>query len=227
MISYAFIFARGGSKRVINKNIRLLAGKPLIVHAINLAKSIKSIDKVFVSTEDKEISKFATESLVEVIPRPTELAQDDAPELLAWQHAIRWVQNRYGSFDVFVSLPTTAPLRTDYDVDSCLRELEIGVDVVITVTESSRNPWFNMVSVDEEGEAKLFLSDGSTYTRGQDAPKVFDMTTVAYVSRPDFIVNADTIFSGKVRAVSVPPERSIDIDTELDLKIAECLFSNT
>jgi N-acylneuraminate cytidylyltransferase len=81
LISYAFIFARGGSKRVINKNIRLLAGKPLIVHAINLATSIKSIDKVFVSTEDQEISKFATESLVEVIPRPTELAQDDAPIL--------------------------------------------------------------------------------------------------------------------------------------------------
>ena len=207
-----------------NKNIRLFGGKPLIVHAIDMAKSIKSIDKIFVSTEDKVISNISVRASATVIPRPNELAKDDSPEFLAWQHAISWVRERFGEFDRFVSLPTTAPLRKKCDVEKCLVELKENVDLVITVTESLRSPWFNMVQIDREGDAKLLLSDGSTYKRGQDAPQTFDITTVAYVSRPDFISGAKHLFAGKVRTVCIPPERSIDIDTELDLKIAEYLY---
>jgi len=209
---------------VPNKNIRLFGGKPLIVHAIDMAKSIKSIDKIFVSTEDKVISNISVRASATVIPRPNELAKDDSPEFLAWQHAISWVRERFGEFDRFVSLPTTAPLRKKSDVENCLVELKEDVDLIVTVTESLRNPWFNMVEIDRDGNAKLLISDGKDYMRAQDAPKSFDMTTVAYVSRPNFISSAKHLFAGKVRTVCIPPERSIDIDTELDLKIAEYLY---
>ena len=102
MKTYAFIFARGGSKGVARKNIRSLAGKPLLVYSIELAKKIELIDKVFVSTEDPEIANVALDNGVNVIDRPGELALDDTPEWLVWQHAIEWIQERGDDFDVFL-----------------------------------------------------------------------------------------------------------------------------
>ena len=108
---FCFIFARGGSKGIPKKNILPIAGLPLLVHSINLAKSLSEVDKIFVSTDCEEISKIAKHQNVQVIKRPFELAQDDSSEWEAWQHAIKYVQSNYEKFDKFLSLPTTAPLR--------------------------------------------------------------------------------------------------------------------
>ena len=220
---YAFIFARGGSKGVPGKNIKLLADKPLLAHAVELANKIPDIDNVFVSTDDEDIAKVANQYGAEVIHRPKALAQDDTPEWLAWQHAIKWVNNKIGVFDVFVSLPTTSPLRNQLDIERCINALDDNSDIVLTATETTRSPWFNMVSIDQKGNTKLLIDSSESYSRRQDVPKAYSLTTVAYVARPEFIINFDHIFDGRVKSVMIPEERSIDIDTELDFKIANFL----
>ena len=224
--TYAFIFARGGSKGVPGKNIRPLAGKPLLAYSIEMAKSCINIAEVFVSTDDKKIKEVALEWGAQVIDRPPELARDNSSEWLAWRHAVDYVEQHCGKFDIFISLPTTSPLRNREDVEACLGALTEEVDIVITATNTNRSPWFNMVKIDDEGFARLLIS-GQTCTRRQDVPKAYDMTTVAYVTRLGYIRQAKWIFEGKVRAEIIPEKRALDIDTELDFQIAECLIQKS
>ena len=116
MKTYAFIFARGGSKGVPGKNIRNLSGKPLLAYSIDLAKNIEDVEEIFVSTEDQRIASIARQHGADVINRPPTLAQDDTPEWLAWQHAVEWLNKRGKNFDIFLSLPTTSPLRNSKDI---------------------------------------------------------------------------------------------------------------
>ncbi|MDA2932979.1 acylneuraminate cytidylyltransferase family protein [Acidobacteria bacterium AH-259-D05] len=224
MTTYAFVFARGGSKGVPGKNIRPLAGKPLLSYSIELARQIPAIQEIFVSTEDEQIRIVAIEWGAKVIPRPPELAQDDSPEWQAWRHAVDWVKNEKGNFDVFVSLPATSPLRNIDDVEACLNRIDDETDMVVTITDTSRSPWFNMVRQTEDGYARLLIEGEERYARRQDVPQAFDMSTVAYVTRPDFIRKANGVFEGRVKAVKIPDERALDIDTELDFQIAEFLM---
>lgn len=223
------IFARGGSKGLRRKNIRRLGGKPLIAYAIETALASALINRVIVSTDDSEIADVAQQFGAEVpFMRPQELASDDSPEWLAWQHAIRRLKAAEGEpkMDVFVSVPTTSPLRALDDVDSCIRTLlKSDADLVITVKHAQRNPYFNMVVVDDEGYARLAMPSNQSFFRRQAAPPIFDMTTVAYAARPEFVLNANSMFEGKVKAVVVPAERALDIDTELDLRMAEFFLS--
>jgi len=158
--------------------------------------------------------------------RPAELAQDDSPEWKAWQHAIDAVDAGPGpKVDVFVSVPTTAPLRIAADVDACVaRFLKGDVDAVLTVTPAARNPYFNMVTVDGDGHAALVIPPATSLHNRQSAPRVFDITTVCYAVRPAFLRGADHLFDGVVGAVEVPAERAVDIDTALDLKVAAALW---
>lgn len=224
--SLGFIFARGGSKGVPGKNIRLLAGKPLIAHAIETARATPGLETVIVSTDDAGIAEVARASGAEVpFLRPAELAQDASPEWLAWRHAIAWALEHRGRFDAFVSLPATSPFRAVEDVTACidiLRE-DDEADAVITVTEASRSPYFNMVTLDPGGGASLVIPPTGAVFRRQDVPPVYDMTTVAYAARPDFVLTAERLFAGRVRAVVVPVERAADIDTEFDFRLAEAI----
>ena len=223
---FAFIFARGGSKGVPGKNIKEICGKPLIAYSIEIAKEIESIEKIYVSTEDDYIATIAKKYGADIIPRPHNLAQDDSPEWLAWRHAVKWVEAEYGSFDVFLSLPTTAPLRNNGDINNCLNALNDQTDIVVSMSESQRNPWFNMVRKNRDGLLKLVGEGKKEFQRRQDVPVVYDLTTVAYVTNPEFIKRSNGIFDGRVSGVEIPIERAIDIDTELDFKIAEFLLQN-
>jgi N,N'-diacetyl-8-epilegionaminate cytidylyltransferase len=225
MKTYAFIFARGGSKGVPGKNIKEICGKPLIAYSIEIAKEIESIEKIFVSTEDDNIATVAKRFGADIIPRPHDLAQDDSPEWLAWQHAVKWLGGKGESFDIFISLPTTSPLRNKNDITQCLAFLDEKTDVVVGITEAARSPYFNMVRKDSNDFIDVIMKNDNHYARRQDTPAIFDMTTVAYVARPEFIKNATGIFSGKVKGVYIPSERALDIDTELDFEIAEFLMN--
>lgn len=216
----AFIFARGGSKGLPQKNILPIGGLPMLVHGIQIAQQLDNIVGVFVSTDCSEIAAIAQEAGAEVIIRPAELAGDSSPEWLAWQHAIQVVRERCGTFDCFLSLPPTAPLRNLEDVRNCLAAFQADVDVVITMTPARRSPWFNMVSKDKSGTVNLLNNKNSVYRR-QDSPICFDMATVAYVAKPEFILSAQTIWDGKVVGVEVPVERSLDIDTPFDFALAK------
>ena len=224
----ALIFARGGSKGLPGKNIRLLGGKPLIAWSIDHALAVKRILRVIVSTDSWEIAAVAREYGAEVpFIRPPELARDDSPEWLAWQHALNYLLDKDGSLpDAIVSVPTTAPLRLPLDIENCLDNYERGgADVVITVTDAHRSPYFNMVRLNADKTVGLVMPPQSALVRRQDAPTVFDMATVAYVARPEFVLTHNGTFEGRVRAVHVPTERAIDIDTLLDFQIAECLLN--
>ena len=223
MKTFAFIFARGGSKGVPGKNIRSLGGKPLLAHSIEIAQNINEISRIFVSTDDQDIADVGIKYGAEVINRPTKFAQDNSPEWLAWLHAVEWLESKGELFDRFVSLPTTSPLRNKGDVIKCLNLLDKQTDIVVTMTDTSRSPYFNMVSK-EDGYIKLLMESKEGYSRRQDVPKVYDMTTVAYVTRPNFIKSNEKLFDGRVKAVLVPKERAIDIDDEVDFKMAEMLI---
>lgn len=220
----AFVFARGGSKGLPRKNLLSLAGKPLVVHSIDTARALPRVAKVIVSTDDIEIADVARKAGAEVpFLRPPELASDTAPEWLAWQHAIRMLRGAGETVDIFLSLPPTAPLRLPADVDCCLDALlSSSSDAVITVREAERNPYFNMVRRETDGSVCLAME--GAFHRRQDAPQLYDMTTVAYAARADFVLAANGIFDGNVRAVLVPRERALDIDTELDLFIGTVLI---
>lgn len=220
----AFIFARGGSKGIPGKNITSLGGKPLIVHSIEQALSHPDIGRVIVSTDDNAIAEVALKAGAEVpFRRPDELASDSAPEWLAWQHAVRFMQDSSDLFSTFISLPATAPLRNHADISACLARYQRGdVDLVLTGTPAARSPYFNMVKLNEDGFIELAVP--GAYTRRQDAPQLFDLTTVAYVTSPDFILQHSGIWSGRIALVSIPKERAIDIDEPIDLYIAECLY---
>jgi N-acylneuraminate cytidylyltransferase len=127
--------------------------------------------------------------------------------------------------EVLISVPTTAPLRDPRDIEACIKEyFDYRPDAVITVTPANRNPHFNMVSINGDGECILANSSQKIVFRRQDAPVIYDMTTVAYVVKSDFIFEAKNLFDGRVRAVIIPKERAVDIDDYLDFKFAELLI---
>jgi len=226
----AFIFARGGSKGLPGKNKKEFNGKPLISHTIETAFTVKGISRVIVSTDDKSIASLATEAGAEVpFLRPSELSSDLASEWDAWKHAIKFIYNRDGYLtDPFISIPTTAPLRDRMDVEKCIDLYEESdSDIVITISESSNNPWFNMVKKDDNSLLSLVNNSSEHIYRRQDAPQVFDIVPVAYVANPKFILQTNNMFSGKVRSIEIPKERSVDIDTLLDFKFAEFISRNS
>lgn len=224
MKTFAFVFARGGSKGVPGKNIRQLVDKPLLGHALTIASQSPEIERSFVSTDAPEIASVAESFGATVITRPAHLAQDSSPEWLAWRHAIEWVREMAGDFDRFISLPATAPLRLVKDVIQCLAALDEQTDAVVTMTPAQRSPWFNMVKANADGHLSILADGSGKIARRQDAPRAYDLTTLAYVMRPDFIMNQDNLWQGRVRGVLIPQERAIDIDTEFDFRIAEFLM---
>jgi N,N'-diacetyl-8-epilegionaminate cytidylyltransferase len=224
MTTIAFIFARGGSS-MPGKNLRPLLGRTLLARAIGVAKAVKGIDKVIVSTDSEEIAAEARAGGAEVpFLRPAELATDATAEWLVWQHAISWARAHHGerSISCFVSVPTTAPLRIPDDIENCLAAFASGDwDAIITVRAAERNPFFNMVVLDDAGAAELANKPAERISGRQMAPPMYDMTTVAYVASPDFVMRANGLFEGRVGAVLIPKERAVDIDDEWDLVAAE------
>lgn len=224
MENFAFIFARGGSKGLPGKNIRPLAGKPLLQYSIDTALASPSISQVFVSTDDAAIASVAISAGAVVIERPSELATDTSPEWLSWRHAIEWATAHYGAFDGFISLPATSPLRSVSDVEAAIaKRRKQNADICISVTPANRSPYFNMVKATVDGWVELVNKPAGDVARRQDAPPVFDITTVVYATTPSFVLEHYGLFSGKVTSIEVPKERAVDIDDIYDFKLAEAI----
>lgn len=219
---FAFIFARGGSKGIPGKNLKILNGKSLLQRSVEFALEHESIDEVFVSTDCPAIVEEGEKHGAQIIDRPPELASDTSIEWLSWQHAVKQMKE---DFDVFLSLPTTAPLRSQQDISACIElatSEEMQNDLVITMSSAFRNPYFNMVRRTPSGLKVVIESEG--FGRRQDAPEMFDMTTVAYATSPKYILASTGLFEGRVNGVLVPKERAIDIDDSFDLDLAEFLI---
>jgi N-acylneuraminate cytidylyltransferase len=220
------VFARGGSQGVPGKNLEEIGGRSLVDRAVTDALACTSIDRVLLSSDSEEIAAAGAAAGAEV-PwlRPAELATATAREWDAWQHLFGWLDRRGELPDRVLVVPATAPLRRVQDLERCLDvAASPGVDVVITVCPAHRNPWFNMVTIDSQGAARLVIEPERRIHRRQDAPPVFDVGTVAFVVDPRFVLGATSLYDGEVRAVEVEPETAIDIDTPHDLALARALY---
>jgi len=217
--------ARGGSKGLPGKNIKDFCGKPLIAHTIEQAKQSKYIDRVIVSTEDDTIACTSLDYGAEVpFIRPVELAGDEVATIDVLLHAINWLENigQY-TFDIIVLLHVTTPLRSVADIDNCIALLvDEKADNIFSVAESHRNPYFNMVEEDTNGFVKL-VKEGCFSTR-QSVPKVYDMNASIYSWWKNILKVEKKIFLKRTKVYVMPKERSIDIDDDLDFKIAEMLL---
>jgi N-acylneuraminate cytidylyltransferase len=225
---WAAVFARGGSVGLPGKNLKILGGIPLVAHSIRVGKQITGIGEILCSTDSPDIAAVATDCGAKVpFMRPCDLADDRSPEWDSWRHmAVHLLENGGANDDIFVSLPAVAPLRHISDVEAAIERFRSsGADVVVSYTEARRSPWFNMVEENSDGFLTLVMNSAKgAANRRQDGPRVFDLATVVYVTTLGFIVEAEGIFSGRVAGVEIPPERAIDIDTQLDFDIAEFLF---
>jgi len=224
MKTVCIIPARGGSKAVPKKNIRPLAGRPLIAYAIKAALDSESVDKVIVSTDAKEIADIARKYGAEVpFLRPKELAQDDVPDLPVFQHAIRYLEAEEGfSPDLIVHLRITTPFRTGEDIDTAVKKLmdknAYGVRTVNLVTET---PYWMDLIVDED-VLKPFIPDGRRYSMRQKLPKVYRTNGLVDVVRRDIIMEKNSMYAeGNQRAVITEALRGFEVDTELDFFILE------
>jgi CMP-N-acetylneuraminic acid synthetase len=224
----AFVFARGGSKGVPRKNLRPLGGVSLLARAIRCANSVPGIARVVVSTDDQEIAEAARAEGADVpFLRPPELASDTAREWQAWRHAIDFVEGepKARKIDIFVSVPTVVPLRNAQDVARAIALYRKGnADIVFSVTPSAANPYYNMVEIDPAGAASLAKPPETIVHGRQKAPTVYDIVAGVYVTSPAYIRQAESIWGGRNATIEIPRERAVDIDTEMDFRLAEFLL---
>ena len=220
-----FIFARGNSKGIKNKNLLKFNNTTLLGNAILQARRIKFAKKIFVSTDSIKIKKEALKYKAQVpFVRPKHLSTDNSPEIYSWRHAVDYLNNKLDIFpDYIVSVPTTSPLRRTSDINKCLSlAIKSKLDMVFAITNSHKNPYFNML-IKKKGKLQIFIKKNKKISRRQDAPKSFDLTTVCYVFRPNYIKSNFNLFSGKVGYVYVPKQRAVDIDDKWDYRIAIAL----
>ncbi len=222
---FAFIFARKGSKRVKNKNKKLLNNKPLVQYSIEMAKRIKKIDKIFISTDDPYIKKIGIKNKCIIIDRPKSLATNNSPEWLSWRHAVNFVKEKYSinNFD-FISIPTTAPLRNKEDLINCIKIFKKKkLDCLLTVAKLNHSPEYNMLY---ELNNKIYpykeIKKRKLSSR-KNIKSCYVITTVAYILKSNFILNKSNFFEGKIDYYVVPNERALDIDTNYDFKLASIL----
>jgi len=185
------------------------------------------LDQVFVSTDDPAIAEEAKETGATVpFLRPPELSGDSSPEWLAWKHFCEFISSDLpGRFSYLLVLPTTAPLRTDTDVSGVTEMILSGRwDVVVSMSEARHHPQFNLVKMNSNKEVERYDKPDQDVNRRQDSEQVFDLTTVAYAARIDFVLQAQNMWQGRTGGWIVPPERALDIDSELEIEFAEFLL---
>ena len=221
------ICARGGSKGVKNKNIRLLLDKPLISYSIAQAKQAGIFDAVAVSSDSEDILRISKEYGADyLIRRPAHLASDTAAKIPSIQHCVRETERMVGkTYDIIVDLDATSPLRIPDDIVHAVDLLEqTGASNVITGMPSRRSPYFNLVEIDGDGKVVLSKLPDKPVVRRQDAPQCYDMNVSIYVWQRDALFYQSGLFHDNTRLYVMPEERSIDIDSELDFEIVEMIM---
>ena len=216
---------RKGSKGVTGKNFRDMLGKPLIDWSLDQLLVHPDVDHVVVSTDDPQICRHAVaKGCLDMGLRPARLATDTAAKWKVWQHALAKAEELTGVVDVFIDLDCTSPLRTVEDIDGALNLfLHERPDMVMSCTEARKNPYFNLVEPDQDGFLKVSKPLAGVVAR-QQAPVVWEHAASTYVVDPRYLKSATELFHGRVLPYLMPPERCMDIDTELDFKLVEFLM---
>ena len=223
----ALIPARGGSKGIPRKNIRIIAGKPLIAWTIETALACPGLDRVIVTTDDEEIANIAKAYGAEVpFLRPAELAQDNTPDLPVYQHAVSWLaeHERYHP-DIICWLRPTSPLRTVQDVENAVNLLiKTKADGVRSVCVSDEHPYGIQKMDGNRLQPFMDNIDRSKYYRRQMLPTVYRFNGAVDVTWCKTVMKKGQLYTGDLRGYVMPPERSVDIDNELDFILTEALL---
>lgn len=224
----ATICARGGSKGLPRKNVLPFAGLPLIAHSIRQALACPLVERVYVSTDDEEIAQVARNHGAQVpYLRPAELATDGAGKLPAIEHLVAHLEAGGAQIATIVDLQPTSPLRGVQDLQAALA-LRDRAGLVVSVTQSSHNPYYTLVEATPWGGLRLSksLASGQAVAR-QAVPEVWGLNGAIYVWRRDALARAvrDGFWSVEMCSLVMPRERSIDIDDRLDFDIAEWLYT--
>jgi len=222
------ICARGGSKGVSGKNIRLLRGKPLIAHSIEQARASGLFEVIAVSSDSCQILEIAKSSGANiVVKRPDHLATDAAAKIPAIQHCVAQVERDLGLlFSTIVDLDATSPLRIGDDICGAVALLETtGAGNVITAMPARRSPYFNLVELNCDGIAQLSKPLSDPVTRRQDGPKCYDMNASIYVWGRKAFFESTLLFNSDTRLYLMPEDRSIDIHSDLDFEFVDFVMS--
>ena len=221
----AIIPARGGSKGLPGKNIRPLAGKPLIAWTIDAAKKVKAIDRVIVSTDDKKIAAAARRSGAEVpFMRPAKLARDRSTTLSAIQHAVSWLKTHENyQPDVIVLLQPTSPLRDAGEIQKAMALLQKSkADSVVSLCLAEHSPhWMKVL---KGNRVYPLLKNAKENSRRQDLPPVYHINGAIYITRYKTLMTQKRILGRDTRAFVMDAASSVDIDTPLDFKTAEMIL---
>lgn len=215
----AIIPARGGSKRLPRKNVLDLAGKPLISWSIEAGLRSKYIDKVVVTSDDKEILDISKRLSASIIQRPDELASDMATTFDAIKHTIENIQKRY---DYIVLLQATSPLRDEKDIDKAIELLEQkDADAIVSVCEMDHSPlWSN--TLDTTLSMNNFLKDEVLNKRSQDLQKYYRLNGAIYICKTEQLLQEKSFFlKESIFAYKMSRENSVDIDEAIDFEIAK------
>jgi len=218
--------ARGGSKGVKGKNIRPILGKPIISYAIECGLACPLIDHLVVSTDSEKIAEIAKQFGAEVpFIRPSELAQDDSPMMPVLEHALNACESLYEkNIRCIVLLDATSPLTTSHDIERAIKLYESGdYDAVISAVPARRNPYFNMV-VRDNGYIRLVLETDKPVTRRQDCPPVYDLNNAIWIFSRRAILEKKSRIPEKSTIYIMDETRSVDVDSEIDLKVLEALM---
>lgn len=224
------VCARGGSKGVKNKNIRLLCGEPLIAHTLKQAKSWGRADKIICSTDSPEIAQTAQHYGAEIpFMRPDQLATDMMGKLAVLQHALKTMEEQGKmQYTTVVDLDVTSPIRQVDDIEGAYQLfLQHQADSVVSATKARRNPYFNMLELQPDGFVRLVKSPDQPFLRRQDAPVIYDMNASIYVYQREFILNprTTTCLSEKTLVWEMGEWSAFDIDSEVDFQLIELLVS--
>jgi CMP-N-acetylneuraminic acid synthetase len=228
----AVVPARGGSKGIPRKNLQLLAGRPLVAHAIGVGLASQFVTRVLCSTDDPDIAEVARAAGAEVpFLRPNDLAQDSSEDWPVFVHALTWLDEHDGWVpELIVNLRPTSPMRTPQHVNGAIQLLlETGADSVKAVCLARQHPhkmWLRQA----DGQIEPFLKTPFRLSRGPDVPRaeledVYWQNGVVDVTRREVILERGVMIGPRVAGLVTRPEESIDIDTPLDLALAELLFA--
>lgn len=224
MNTVAIIHARGGSKRIPLKNIKLLNGKPLVAYIIEAAVSAKTVDRVIVSTDHPEIIRVSKEYGAEVpFIRPDDISED-VPSEYVTQHAVTYLEEKADyPVRIAVTMQPTTPFCTPDDIDGCVETLRTtNADCCLSACEIHEHPQW-MFSIDSDGNARHFLDMEMAGEIGvsQTLPKLYIPNGGIYATRKESLFRYDSIFGKKIRLWIMSRERSIDIDEPIDFMYAE------
>jgi CMP-N-acetylneuraminic acid synthetase len=222
---FGVIPARGGSKGLPGKNLRVLGKLSLIGHAVASARESARLTRFIVSTDSPALADEARRHGAEVpFQRPADLASDEAGMVPVLQHAVRWLEATDARPDLVVTLQPTSPFRTGDDIDRTVAKvIDTGSDSAQTVTEAGYHPFF-MKTLDGDRTVALF-ADGHKYVRRQDAPAVYQPSGAVYVTRRDVLMTEGRVLGADNRAIVQGFEAAVNIDTEWDFLLAELILA--